>query len=66
MFRPEIPKISLKHVQRRRNELDSHRALLQRTLRDAADIDEVTDIFPALMATLHTPRKRRSRRAHLL
>jgi len=58
MSRPEIPKISAEDLQRRRNSVDAHRLILLRKLQDAAGIDEVTDIFPALWSTLHSGGKR--------
>ena len=58
MSRPEVPKISIKAVERRRPELDSQRARLQRTLRDAPSIEEMMDVFRALDVTLHPPRKK--------
>ena len=58
MSRPEVPKISLKAVERKRSELDSQRALLQRTLRDAPNIEEAMDVFRALNAVLYPLRKK--------
>jgi hypothetical protein len=53
----EVPKISLKAVERKRGELDSQRALLHRTLRDTPSIENMLDVFRALDAVLHPPRK---------
>ena len=53
----EVPKISLQAVERKRAELDSQRALLQRALRDAPDVEEAMDVFRALQAALHPPPK---------
>ena len=58
MSRPEIAKISAEDLQRRRISVDAHRLILLRKLQDAAGIDEVTDIFPALWSTLHSGGKR--------
>jgi len=58
MSRPEVPKISLKAVERKRSELDSQRALLQRTLRDAPSIEEAMNVFRALDSVLYPPRKK--------
>jgi len=58
MSLPEAPKISLKAVDRKRTEFDSQRALLQRTLRDAPSIEDALDVFRALNAALHQPRKK--------
>src|SRR5262245_5501027 len=49
MFRPEIPKISAKGLQRRRKSVDAHRSVLPAKLQDAAGIDEVTDHIPSLV-----------------
>jgi hypothetical protein len=40
MSRPQVPKVSLKAVERKRHEVDSQRALLHRTLRDAPSIED--------------------------
>ena len=58
MSRLEVRKISLKALERQRLELNSQRALLQRTLRDAPSIEEVMDVFAALQLMLHPPRKK--------
>lgn len=58
MPRQEIPKISLKAVERQRFELDSQRALLQRTLREAPSIEEAMDVFRALQLMLYPSRKK--------
>ena len=60
MSRTEVPKISLKAVERKRAELDSQRVLLQRTLRDAPSIEDALDVFRALNAALYPPRKKTS------
>lgn len=57
MPRPEVPKISLTALELRRVELDTQRALLHRTLRDAPSIEEIMEVFRALETTLHSPRK---------
>jgi hypothetical protein len=62
MSRPEVPKISLRAVERKRGELDSQRALLHRTLREAPSIEEMMDVFRALETTLHSPRKNAGQR----
>jgi len=62
MSRPDGTKIPLKAVDRRRVELNSQRGLLHRTLRDAPSIEEVMDVFAALQATLHPPRKNAGQR----
>jgi hypothetical protein len=61
MSRPEVRKISIRAVERRRAELDSQSALLHRTLRDAPSIEEMMDVFRALDATLYSPRKKMRR-----
>jgi hypothetical protein len=58
MSRPEMRKISIRAVERRRLELDSQRALLHRTLRDARSIEDAMDVFRELQLTLHPPRKK--------
>jgi hypothetical protein len=58
MSRPEVRKISIRAVERRRPELNSQRALLQRTLRDAPSIADAMEVFAALQLMLHPPRKR--------
>lgn len=61
MSRPEEPKISIRAVERRRAELNSQRALLHRTLRDAPSMDDVMDVFRALEAMLQpAPNKKRN------
>lgn len=60
MSRREVPKISLKAVERKRVELDSQRALLQRTLRDAPSIEDAMDVFRALNVALYPPRREQS------
>jgi hypothetical protein len=62
MSRPEVPKISLKAVQRKRDELDWQRALLHRTLLEAPNIEEMMDVFRALETTLHSPPKNAAER----
>jgi hypothetical protein len=62
MSRPEVPKISLRAVARKRDELDSQRALLHRTLREAPSIEAMMDVFRALETTLHPPRKNAGQR----
>ena len=57
MSRPEVPKISLKAVERKRAELNSQRTLLHRTLRDAPSIEDALDVIRALNAALYPPRK---------
>jgi hypothetical protein len=57
MSRLVVPKISLEAVEGKRVELDSQRALLQRALRDSPSIEEALQVFRALQAMLHPPRK---------
>ena len=58
MSRPEVPKISLKAVERKRAELELQRVLLQRTLREAPSIEDTLDVFRALNAALYPPGKK--------
>jgi hypothetical protein len=57
MSRLVVPKISLEAVERKRVELNSQRALLQRALRDSPSIEDALQVFRALQAMLHPPRK---------
>lgn len=58
MSRQDVAKISTKNVERKRVELNSQRALLQRTLRDVASIDDAMDMFLALQLMLYPPGKK--------
>lgn len=58
MPHPEVRKISVRAMARQRIELDSQRALLHRTLRDAPSIDDAMDVFRALQLALHPPREK--------
>ena len=54
----KVRKTSIRAVERRRLELDSQRALLHRTLREAPSIEDAMDVFRALQLTLDPPRKK--------
>jgi len=53
----EVRNISTRAVKRGRTDLDSQRALLHRTLRDAASIEDAMDVLGTPERTLHPPRK---------
>jgi len=57
MSRSEARNISTRAFERRRAELDSHRAPLHRTLRAAPGIDDAIDVFRMLERTRHMPPK---------
>jgi len=57
MSRSEVRNISTRAFERRRAELDSHRAPLRRTLRDAPAIDDAIDVFGTRERTRHSPPK---------
>jgi len=52
-----VRNISTRAFERRRAELDSHRAPLHRTLRAAPGIDDAIDVFHMLERTRHMPPK---------